>query len=182
MRKKILVVVMSVAMILAITVSVNAATISQCQQRMDKAHQVAELGRYFGDSSLIAKGQAWYGQAAAQKQQLVKQSHECEASRAGSRVYLGTFKLTAYCSGCDRSGKTASGARPVVGTTVAVDPSVVALGTRLYIDGVGYRTAQDTGGVIKGNKIDVLIGTGSGGRCACASLFGTKRARVYKVI
>lgn len=53
-------------------------------------------------------------------------------------------------------GITASGtkARPGV---VAVDPSVIPLGTKLYIKGYGFAIAEDTGGAIKGNRIDLFM-------------------------
>ena len=40
---------------------------------------------------------------------------------------------------------------------IAVDPSVIPLGTKVYVEGYGEATAEDTGGAIKGHKIDVFI-------------------------
>lgn len=52
--------------------------------------------------------------------------------------------------------RTATGIWPHRGI-VAVDPRVIPLGTRLYVEGYGYAVAQDTGGLIKGNRIDVFL-------------------------
>lgn len=63
---------------------------------------------------------------------------------------LGEFTITCY----DLRGHTADGdqAGP---ESAAVDPSVIPLGTRLYIDGVGFRTADDTGGDVQGRHVDI---------------------------
>jgi len=66
-----------------------------------------------------------------------------------------TVFATSYdknCSGC--SGTTATGLRTGYGV-VAVDPKVIPLGTKLYIPGYGTAVAGDTGGSIKGSKIDL---------------------------
>ncbi|MFZ5650620.1 MAG: ubiquitin-like domain-containing protein [Bacillota bacterium] len=68
---------------------------------------------------------------------------------------------------------TASGTAPEYGT-VAVDPSVIPFGTRMYIDGYGYATALDRGGAIKGNRIDVFLES-----AAEAYSWGVRRVRVY---
>ncbi|WP_274308883.1 LysM peptidoglycan-binding and 3D domain-containing protein [Solibacillus daqui] len=65
---------------------------------------------------------------------------------------------TAYCDGC--SGTTANGtnlrANPNL-KVIAVDPRVIPLGTKVWVEGYGEAVAADTGGAIKGNKIDVFI-------------------------
>lgn len=59
---------------------------------------------------------------------------------------------TQYDEGC--TSTTATGTAAVRGA-VAVDPSVIPLGTQLYIPGYGIGTAEDTGGAIEGNRIDL---------------------------
>lgn len=66
---------------------------------------------------------------------------------------------TAYDPGprsCGRyaSGRTATGMRAGKGV-VAVDPRVIRLGSRLYVEGYGFAVAGDTGGSIKGKRIDL---------------------------
>lgn len=76
-------------------------------------------------------------------------------------------------------GITATGTHAKYGT-VAVDPSVIPLGSKLYIetsDGgyvYGYATAEDTGGAIKGNKVDLFFPTYN----ECMS-FGRRSVKVY---
>lgn len=51
---------------------------------------------------------------------------------------------------------TRTGTRAEYGV-IAVDPKVIPLGTLMYVEGYGFGIAEDTGGAIKGNKIDVCI-------------------------
>ncbi len=57
---------------------------------------------------------------------------------------------------------------------VAVDPSVIPLGTRLYIKGYGYAVADDIGSAIKGNRIDLAYDSRRD-----ALDFGVQRVTVY---
>lgn len=74
---------------------------------------------------------------------------------------LGEFVITAYCP-CEKccgeyaDGYTASGTVATEGRTCAVDPDVIPLGTEIEIDGVKY-IAEDVGGAIKGNRIDICF-------------------------
>ncbi len=92
--------------------------------------------------------------------------------------------LTAYSVSPRSTGKlpsapdygiTYSGTRADVRRTVAVDPKVIPIGTHLYIEGIGERIAEDTGGAIKGRHIDVLLASDE-----AAIQFGVKRhVKVY---
>ncbi|MEI5909612.1 ubiquitin-like domain-containing protein [Bacillus spongiae] len=80
------------------------------------------------------------------------------SSEAGEEFYVSSTAYTASCNGC--SGRTATGINLYENPgmkIIAVDPSVIPLGTRVYVDGYGYALAADTGSAIKGNKIDVFV-------------------------
>lgn len=85
-------------------------------------------------------------------------------STSGQWKSLGTFKITHYCCEqyphiCNAGApyKTASGTTPHVGGC-AVDTKVIPLGSYIKINGVVYH-AEDTGGAIKGNRIDLVTET-----------------------
>ena len=56
---------------------------------------------------------------------------------------------------------------------IAVDPSVIPLGSRVWVEGYGEAIAGDTGGAIKGHKIDVLMPNG-----ATARQWGRKTVKI----
>ncbi len=64
------------------------------------------------------------------------------------------MKATAYSAGHGCGYITANGSKAQYGV-VAVDPRVIPLGTKLYIEGYGEAVAADTGGAIKGDRIDL---------------------------
>jgi 3D (Asp-Asp-Asp) domain-containing protein len=59
---------------------------------------------------------------------------------------------------------------------VAVDPRVIPLGARIYIEGVGMRVAEDTGRRIKGKKLDLFLPS-----IQSALRFGARARDVYIV-
>ncbi|WP_281885055.1 3D domain-containing protein [Paenibacillus sp. YYML68] len=74
--------------------------------------------------------------------------------------------LTAYTAGYESTGKTPghpqygitySGSKVQAGRTIAVDPDIIPIGSKVFIDGIGFRTAEDTGSAIRGSRIDVYI-------------------------
>lgn len=72
------------------------------------------------------------------------------------------FKVTAYTlQDGNGDGYTASMTVPAPGRTAAVDPAVIPLRTRIYIPGYGWRVAEDTGGAVRGNVIDLYMGSGA---------------------
>ena len=71
---------------------------------------------------------------------------------------VSTTAYTAYCRGCSGITKTGINLRKNPNLKViAVDPRVIKLGTKVYVEGYGYAIAGDTGSAIKGNKIDVFM-------------------------
>ena len=90
-------------------------------------------------------------------------------------AYEGTMtaKAYAYTTGGSVGTKTASGKRAAVGL-IAVDPTVIPFGTKLYVDGYGFCEAADTGGNIKRNTIDLYMETVHD----CLS-WGVRNVKVY---
>ena len=108
----------------------------------------------------------------------VVQTSTTVASRGNDSVskefYVNSTAYTANCNGC--SGTTATGvnlkANPNA-KVIAVDPNVIPLGTKVYVEGYGYAVAADTGSAIKGNKIDVFLSSKS-----AAYRWGSKRVKI----
>lgn len=98
------------------------------------------------------------------------------------KTLIGTFEATAYTDDVESQGKwvgqTAIGIKPEVGI-VAVDPKVIPLGSKLLVEGYNegkIAIAGDTGGAIKGNRIDVFLASKS----ECME-YGRQNVRVWLI-
>lgn len=109
--------------------------------------------------SLIYPGQAL--KVSGNAVQVSKPNTESASKPAPSATREMTVRATAYtayCNGC--SGITATGINLKANPdkkVIAVDPKVIPLGTKVWVEGYGEAIAGDTGGAIKGNRIDVFI-------------------------
>lgn len=97
-----------------------------------------------------------------------------------------TMELTAYGAGVEHTGKTSehpqygitrTGTKVQEGRTIAVDPNVIPLGWWVYIEGFGYRRAEDTGSAVKGNRIDIYFADDN-----YANNFGLKKGYTVYII
>lgn len=95
-------------------------------------------------------------------------------------ICIGHFRVTAYCPCrrcCGRWAKyqrTASGL-PARGPLMAIDPRVLNMGDEFYVQGLGWKTAADTGSAIKGRRLDILMKSHRD-----AERFGVKKLKVYR--
>lgn len=87
--------------------------------------------------------------------------------------YLGEFDTTHYTH---TGNRCSTGIYPKAGRTVAVDPKIIPYGTFLYIEGKGVHIAEDTGGDIKGNRLDVFVDSHNE-----AVKLGRKKVRVWRL-
>lgn len=115
------------------------------------------------DYLISSRGKTRYKKAITMVATAYDNSYESTGKRPGDRYY----------------GLTASGTKARVGA-VAVDPRVIPLGTKLYVESLdgtkdyGFCVAEDTGGAIKNNKIDLFFNTASEVRN-----FGRRKVKVY---
>lgn len=89
-------------------------------------------------------------------------SSEQTSSPEGQSMTMEATAYTAGCAGC--SGITANGTdlrNSPNKKVIAVDPSVIPLGSKVHVEGYGTAIAADTGGAIKGNRIDLHVPTKS---------------------
>lgn len=117
---------------------------------------------------MVPEGRAEVGQAS--------RGGEAEQGKEGREPAPGAgerWEMEAIATAYSYTGNwTATGTWPRCGT-VAVDPRVIPLGSRLWVEGYGPGRAEDTGYLIKGRRIDMFLPSR-----AEAREWGRKRVRV----
>lgn len=111
----------------------------------------------------------------------IKQLNQEENILKNHQKYIGKFNATFYCScpkcvGNKRNIKTATGNIPIANKTIAVDTNIIPLHSIVYIKGMGFYVAEDTGANIKGRRIDIFVNNHNE-----ALQLGKKQVEVYKV-
>lgn len=94
------------------------------------------------------------------------------------RAKVRTMTATAYdpspaTIGRGATGRTCTGMKAAYGI-VAVDPRVIPLGTLVFVEGYGFAIASDTGGAIRGNRIDLCYNSRG-----VANAFGVRTVKVH---
>jgi 3D (Asp-Asp-Asp) domain-containing protein len=177
-----------------LTVSAGAVNSADIKKDLDKAlqqrnaaHQLAENARALGAEehhyTIWYAKQMWnehnetvidltkqYNAAVAEEKKKAEENSKGQL--------LGTFKCTYYTGAADEGGNiTALGTPVTPWYTVAVDPRVIPLGSKIRIEGYdGIFYCADTGSAIKGSILDIAVGSKSE-----ASNLGVQYHKVYLV-
>ncbi len=107
-------------------------------------------------SQRLIVGKGTTSQPASKPKQTVNDQQQ--TTNVKKELVVQSTAYTAYCAGC--SGITSTGINLKANPNqkvIAVDPKVIPLGSRVYVEGYGHAIAGDIGGAIKGNRIDVFI-------------------------
>lgn len=110
----------------------------------------------------------------AQKPELEAKPVSTEADSDDQELQMTATAYTADCSNCN--GVTATGINLKDNPNqkvIAVDPNVIPLGSKVWVEGYGEAIASDTGGAVSGKSIDVHVPTETD-----AKAFGTKKVSV----
>lgn len=131
------------------------------QEQTQKEQEQAQVAQTQAAQEQAQKEQAAQQQQAQQAQQ-AQQQQQSQQQASGKSMTVEATAYTANCAGC--SGTTATGVNLKSNPNqrvIAVDPSVIPLGSKVYVEGYGQAVAADTGGAIKGNRIDVFVSSDS---------------------
>lgn len=139
--------------------SKQEVALSNLKQELEKKAKEAAASRASKQSSSLSRGSS------------VSSSLKKPSGNIGrtlsmrATAYTSSYADTGKHPGSAGFGKTASGNMAIRDpngySSIAVDPSVIPLGTRVYVEGYGYAIAHDTGGAIKGNIIDLYFNSDS---------------------
>ena len=177
-----------------LTVSAGAISSADIKKDLDKAlqqrnaaHQLAENARALGAEehhyTIWYAKQMWNEHnetvidlTAQYNAAVAEEKKKAEENSKGQ--FLGTFKCTYYTGAADEGGNiTALGTPVTPWYTVAVDPRVIPLGSKIRIEGYdGIFYCADTGSAIKGSILDIAVGSKSE-----ASNLGVQYHKVYLV-
>ena len=177
-----------------LTVSAGAVSSADIKKDLDKAlqqrnaaHQLAENARALGAEehhyTIWYAKQMWNEHnetvidlTAQYNAAVAEEKKKAEENSKGQ--LLGTFKCTYYTGAADEGGNiTALGTPVTPWYTVAVDPRVIPLGSKIRIEGYdGIFYCADTGSAIKGSILDIAVGSKSE-----ASNLGVQYHKVYLV-
>lgn len=132
----------------------STASVSELQSAIDTLNSYIPL---LNSSTTINMAKEGISNAKARISELNTPVIPATSAEVGTAIKTMTMESTAYYG----HGITASGLKPVRNpdgiSTIAVDPNVIPLGTKVYVSGYGLAIAADTGGAIKGNIIDVFL-------------------------
>ena len=136
----------------------NNVTVSELKEWNNLTSDLIFVGELLAVKASAAKPKTAVSKV--KKPATTTQQVSAATNGAGKSLTMRATAYTAYCEGC--SGITANGtdirSNPNL-KVIAVDPRVIPLGTKVWVEGYGEAIAADTGGAIKGNKIDVFIPT-----------------------
>lgn len=115
----------------------------------------------------------------SKQESIIAGGHATVTANIPIKRYAGKFKASFYCPcakcvGEKKIVRTSTGNLPYPHKTIAVDKNVIPLHSIVYIKGLGFYVADDTGGDIKGNRIDIFVNNHQE-----ALKLGTKTVEVY---
>lgn len=172
MFKKVLICMMAMSTMIVGASALSSADvqkqIDETTKQLNNAHQMAQIARSYGeddDHDVIQYAKTKYDECAEKLVSLKAVHAKLVKEENDKGRFIGTFKITHYCPCATCNGrsdaKTAIGTTMMAGRTIAVDPRIIPLGLKVYIEGYGWRVAEDTGGAIKNLKIDMCVSSHS---------------------
>lgn len=162
---------------LEITINENNIKIEKINRIQNALHETAEALRDYDNDNYLITGLSNEWKVLNEQKLWLLSDNEKFTNRIieinkeeASKKYMGEFTLYAYSG----HGITSTGTKPKINYTIAVDPKIIPYGSKVYIEGYGTYIAEDCGGAIKGNKIDIFMS--SNAEC---NKFGVRKAKVY---